>query len=424
MNAASSPPASARPRFDVGDLLRTFGGPFLASASLSPAVKKVLHLLMACRTAELGGHMASCHDCALQWPEYNSCGNRHCPKCQGPVRVKWVHERMASWLPVHAFHSVFTLPAELRPLVLANRTLLFNLLFHCVAETLRELADNPKWLGALPGFTLVLHTWARDLSFHPHIHAIITGGGLTQDELTWKATRPHFFIPVRVISALFRGKFLDGLKKLHEKGALSCPGMLAPLSRSGPFHTLLKRLHARDWVVYVKPPFSSAQQVLQYLGHYTHRFGLSNSRLQEVKDGCIRFKTRGAQSVTLRLEEFFRRFTLHILPERFMRIRHYGLLGSGNRKKLEKARALLNASGEGLSWSLEKAVLQQKEKEKEKEDRPRKEKTCPGCGGTHITRKPLEGLLEGWEPKRRGWEVLVEKLRRLAGGIEARTGPS
>lgn len=337
-----------RPRFDLGELLRQFGGVLLLSSSLSSTVRKVLYHLMACRTEELGGHLEVCHDCGGEQPAYNSCGDRHCPKCQSSAGARWVAKRMETFLPTHYFHCVFTLPDLLRPVILANRKPLFALLFQAVSETLLELAETPRWLGALPGFTLVLHTWSKDLSFHPHIHTVVTGGGLTPDGLAWKPTRAKFLFPVRVMSALFRGKFLAGLEKLYRRGALQFSGKQEALSQPEEFQKLLKQLYSRSWVVYAKPPFASPEYVYRYLSRYTHRVGLSNRRILDVNEGSIRLQTRGEKSVVLKMEELFRRFTLHILPDGFVRIRHYGLMSTRSLKtKLEQARTLLAATKNG-----------------------------------------------------------------------------
>ena len=405
-----------RPRFNVGQLLRQYGALFLATAILCPTVRRVLQRLMVCRTEELGGHKEVCDGCGYEGPIYNSCGNRHCPTCQGAAAARWVKERLASWLPTDSFHTVFTLPAQVRPLIFANRKALFNLMFRSMSEALLELTRDPKWGGFLPAITVVLHTWARDLSWHPHLHVIVSAGGLSLDEQSWVKTKGKFLLPVRVMSRLFRGKFLDGLKKLYEAGELEFRGGLEELSNPKAFEKLLSKLYRMEWVVWAKPPFASPEHTYRYLGHYTHRMGLSNKRLQEVKDGELRFQTRGSRSVTLKLEEFFRRLTLHILPSGFVRIRHYGLMSQTHKKtKLEIARKLLEGS---------------KSKEENQEGKHAAAKTeearvhrCPTCGGTlrrggdikptrcrsHTPIRPRRGALSSAEA-RAAWQALAKSL--------------
>lgn len=409
MNPTPPSKAASRPKFEIGDLLRRFGGLFLASPGVCSTVRSVLYNLMACRTSELGGHLDVCTHCGHERPSYNTCGDRHCPNCQSGAGARWVAKRMATFLPISYFHCVFTLPSALRPLVLGNRKLLFDLLFQAVSATLLELAASPNRLGAQPGFTLVLHTWARDLGFHPHIHVVITGGGLALCGEFWKFSRGKYLFPVRVMSALFRGKFLAGLNDLFAAGKLKLSGRLAHLAAPEAFLALRKKLYRQNWVVYAKPPFATPEYVYRYLSRYTHRVGLTNRRILDVKDGFVRLKTRGEKSVVLKLDEFFRRFTLHILPEGFVRIRHYGLFSSANLKtKLRKARALLPAStGEGLE-------PKPSEPDKDKALRP-----CPRCGSPmqrwmgRIGKQP--GSLYTMAFRRKPWDLLP---KRAGSGFE------
>lgn len=304
--------------------------------------------LVQCRTAMLGGHVDSCDGCGFVRISYNSCRDRHCPKCQASERAAWVDARLERLLPVEYFHVVFTLPEQLQPLILKNRRLLFTLLFRAASETLLTLAADPKRLGAQIGFTAVLHTWGQNLLFHPHLHCVVTGGGLSLDGRRWVAAREGYFLPVQVISKLFRGKFLKGLKDLYESGQLNLTGSVEDLVRNTNFQRLLDRQYAKKWMVFAKPPFGGAQQVYRYLGRYTHRVAISNSRLIAMRNGRIQFQYKDyadaqkSKCMTLSADEFLRRFLLHVLPKGFVRIRHYGLLASPNVKtKLKRCQWLL-----------------------------------------------------------------------------------
>lgn len=255
--------------------------------------------MAACRTAALGGHLQQCNGCGHQQPQYNSCRNRHCPKCQALAQHRWLQSRSTRILPVHHFHVVFTLPAELRPLVLRNRRVLYALLFEVASMTLLELGADPKRLGGLLGITAVLHTWTRDLSFHPHLHCVVTGGGLSADGHRWLKTRPGYLFPVRVLGALFRGKFLHRLRSLQTAGVLETHGLDMTQDRLG-FDRLLDKLHRKRWLVYSKPPFGSPQAVFAYLGRYTHRVGISNARLLHVDATSVRFRTRHQRAISAR----------------------------------------------------------------------------------------------------------------------------
>ncbi len=286
---------------------------------------------MRCRTAALGGHLDVCTRCGHERPSYNSCRNRHCPKCQALAQHRWLEARRARLLPVHHFHVVFTLPSELRALVYNNRRRMCDALFRVAADTLLELGRDPRWLGADLGLTAVLHTWSRDLSWHPHLHCVVTGGGLDADG-RWRATQEGFLFPVRVLGRLFRGKYLDAIRRLDARGLLRDAGDL-------------DALYDRDWLVYAKRPFGDADAVFAYLGRYTHRIGLSNRRILAVDDAGVTFRTRHQKKVTLPAPLFLRRLLRHVLPDGFVRIRHYGLLSSRHvHGRLAQARALLSKS--------------------------------------------------------------------------------
>jgi hypothetical protein len=338
--------APEKPRFEVADIVRASGEAFRATHALSPAQQAVLRDIVRCRTAALGGYADVCPECGSTEIGYNSCRNRHCPKCQAIAQARWLKQRLDRMLPVHAFHVVFTLPSGLRSLVLENRETLFNLLFAAAADALKELGSNPKYIGAEVGITAVLHTWTRDLRFHPHVHCIVTGGGLSADGTQWVATRPDFLFPVRVLGALFRGKFLARLQALYDRGALRLVGGAAPLADRKAFARLRGRLYKTRWVVHVKPPFGGPEEFFRYVGRYTHRVGLSNTRIVALDDERVVFRTRGGATATLSHDEFLRRFLLHVLPEGFVKIRHYGLFAAGNvNTKLALARQRLAEAG-------------------------------------------------------------------------------
>lgn len=310
---------------------------------LSPDQHEVLRAIARCRTPALGGHADVCDACGYTAVTYNSCRNRHCPKCQALTQARWVQGRMQRVLPTHAFHVVFTLPSELHGLVMANRDQLFDLLFASAAEALLELGRNPRWLGADLGITSVLHTWTRDLRFHPHVHCIVTGGGLSLDGERWVAARPNFLFPVRVLGDLFRGKFLARLERLYQAGQLHLEGPASRLADPACFARVRDKLYRCRWVIYAKRPFGGPEQVFRYLGRYTHRVGLSNRRLVSLDDRGVTFRTWGEQTATLAPHEFLRRFLLHVLPKGFVKIRHHGLMAPSHvHTKLDVARRLLD----------------------------------------------------------------------------------
>jgi hypothetical protein len=340
-----------RPRLEVGDILRAHAAAYCAHHPVSAYQAAVLRRLAACRTAALGGHVDACDRCGFTRISYNSCRDRHCPKCQGAKRAEWLQARLERVLPVDHFHVVFTLPVALHPLILHHPRQLYDLLFAAASQTLLTLAADGRRLGAQIGVTAILHTWGQNLSFHPHLHCVVTGGGLSLDGCRWVAGRPGYFLPVKVLGRLFRGKFLAGVQEACKAGLLSFGGSVATLAEPHHFRRWLDTLYRQDWVVYAKKPFAGAQQVFRYLGRYSHRVAISNSRLLALADEHVSFSWKdyadGHRTKILRLtvDEFLRRFLLHLLPKRFVRIRHYGLLASRNvGTKLVQCRQLLAAS--------------------------------------------------------------------------------
>lgn len=298
--------------------------------------------IVACRTEVLGGHLDVCPDCGHERPSYNSCRNRHCPKCQATAAAAWLEQRQQRILPTTYFHVVFTLPAALRVLCRRNPVPLYQLLFAAVSRTLLELGQDPERLGAQLGFSAILHTWTRTLEYHPHLHCIVTGGGLNAAGDRWLATRPDYFFPVTVLGALFRGKFLDGLRRRYAAGELAFGPGCAELADAEHFHRFLDGLYRQDWVVYAKPPFAGPEHVYRYLGRYTHRVGISNQRLLRHDGRTVTFLTKNGATCTLAADEFIRRFLQHVLPRGFTKIRHYGLLAPAHvNGRLELARQLL-----------------------------------------------------------------------------------
>jgi hypothetical protein len=334
-----------RPRLEVADIFRAHGAAYRRGHARSRDPRATMRAIETCRTPERGGHLDVCDACGYARPAYNSCRNRHCPKCEALREARWIEARMARLLPSHYFHVVFTLPAELRPLVLQTRRRLFALLFHAASRTLLTLGLDPRRLGARLGVTAVLHTWTRDLQFHPHLHCLVTGGGLAADDTHWVRARRHHLLPVRVLSRLFRGTFLAALSRQYTRGRLALAGTCAELADPRAFVRLKQQLYRQDWVVYAKRPFAGAPQVFRYLGRYTHRVGLSNHRLLAADDTGVRFATKHGGSVRLPPHEFIRRFLLHVLPARFVKIRHFGLFAPGRAAAAhrERARRLLAA---------------------------------------------------------------------------------
>jgi len=342
----------SRPRLELADIFRAHGPAWrLANAGhVSLNQLKVMSAIEACRTEALGGHVAGCAKCGHHHIAYNSCKNRHCPKCQGPAARDWMAAREDDLLPVEYFHVVFTLPSEIAQIAYWNKRAVYGLLFKVSAQTVMTIAADPKRLGARVGMTSVLHTWGSALTHHPHIHMIVPGGGLSPDGTKWVACRPGFFLHVRVLSRLFRRLFLEGLKDLHRAGQLAFFGDLAELVDANAFTTWLVPFRKSEWVVYAKPPFGGPEAVLAYLSRYTHRVAISNARLVSADAQTVAFRWKdyriksGNRQKVMRLAtpEFIRRFLIHVLPDGFHRIRHYGLLASSTRKaNITKIRALL-----------------------------------------------------------------------------------
>jgi len=328
--------AVQKPRLEVADIFRAHGDAFLEGNITTTEQRKALRQITDCRTAALGGHLDVCDSCGHTRISYNSCRDRHCPKCQNLKKAEWLAQRKERLLPIHYFHVVFTLPHLLNALILRNRSRLFNLLFKVAAETLNTIARDPRYLGAKIGFTAILHTWGQNLHFHPHLHCVVTGGGIALDGSRWIPTRENYLFPVKVLGRLFRGKFLAELRTLYVAGHLDLDGACKHLENPDAWKDLLDRLYDVDWVVYSKPPFGGPEQVFQYLGRYTHRVAISNHRLIEMTDDEVAFRYRDYRDdgrnkvLRLKLHEFIRRFLLHILPKGFVKIRHYGILAGRN----------------------------------------------------------------------------------------------
>jgi Putative transposase/Transposase zinc-binding domain len=331
-----------RPPLEVADIVRAQGDRFLQNSRtwIPWAHRKVLQAIARCRTAALGGHRDQCPRCGYRAISYNSCRNRHCPKCQAAAREKWLAARQQELLPVAYFHLVFTLPHQLSPLLLQNKKLLYDLLFQAASETLLEISADPTHLGADIGFFAVLHTWGQNLLHHPHLHCVIPAGGLSPDHAHWVHPRYSFFLPVKVLSRVFRGKFVAGLKRLFHQRKLILAGSLTPWQQKTAFHSFLRTLYRHDWIVYAKPPFGGPHHVLRYLARYTHRVAISNHRLEAITQDQVTFRYRDyahgnrKRRMTLSSHEFLRRFLLHVLPRGFVRIRFFGFLANRRRTRL------------------------------------------------------------------------------------------
>jgi hypothetical protein len=333
----SHPASAGRPRFDIAEIVRQHRARLEAEVHLSAAQRRVLSAIELCRTAALGGHLDACRACGYEHPSYNSCRNRHCPKFQSLVLEKWIAARAERLLPVPHFHLVFTLPSELRPLAKALPRLVYDALFSAASETLLELGRTR--LAATLAVTMVLHTWRRDLGFHPHAHALVTAGGLALDASRWLASSTKYLFPVQVMRALLRGKMLHALRRAYATGELE---RFDELHDPEAFDRLMARLARKDWHVYAKKPFGAVEHVLAYLGRYTHRVAFSNSRLLDVSEQAITFRTKNGRTATLSPVELLRRFVQHVLPDRFKKIRHFGLYaGRAVDGSLQIARDLL-----------------------------------------------------------------------------------
>jgi hypothetical protein len=341
-----------RPRLEVADVFREHGDAFLEryGGTLSSVQRRALREIAVCRTAAMGGHVEMCDQCGHRQIAYNSCRNRHCPKCQATAAADWMEARKAELLPTEYFHVVLTLPATLGPIALQNPRVVYGLLFKAAAATLRRVAADSKHLGAEIGFLAVLHTWGQNLQHHPHVHCIVPGGGLAPDGSQWIACRPGFFLPVRVLSRVFRGMFLALLRSAFDRGTLAFHGKLAALADSDAFQRRLTDAAKTEWVVHAKPPFGGPEQVLKYLARYTHRAAISNRRLIRLEGDEVEFlwkdyaDERKRKTMTLKAVEFIRRFLLHVLPAGFVRVRHYGFLSNRVcQEKLTLCRSLMAA---------------------------------------------------------------------------------
>jgi hypothetical protein len=382
------------PRLTVAEVVRSCLDEFLEEygADLTPEQRRALNDLVCCRTAALGGHVLECPECGHQQIAYNSCGNRHCPTCQATAAARWLEARAAELLPVPYFHLVFTLPNVLDPIALANPRVVYDLILRCAAETVLQLAADPELLGARTGVLAVLHTWGQNLQFHPHAHCVVPGGGLSPDGTRWVASPSHFFLPVRVLSRVFRGKFLAGLRAAFNDGELHF--------EADEFDRAMSAAAGTDWVVYAKPPFGGPEQVLKYLARYTHRVAISDARLLGFEDGMVRFRYKDyahgdrKRVMTLTALEFVRRLLLHVLPTGFQRIRHYGLLANRHRQeKLALCRCLLEGDP-----AAEPELSEEVSPPREVPSSITPTRVCPACGaGRMIVIKELAPMPAGRE---------------------------
>ncbi len=383
-----------RPRLEVADIFRDHGAAWRAANAghLSLGQLKVMSAIERCRTAALGGHVRACEDCDYRVIAFNSCRDRHCPKCQAAAARKWLADREAELLPVGYFHLVFTLPKLIADIAYQNKAVIYGLLFKASAETMLTIAADPKHLGAKVGFTSVLHSWGSAMTHHPHIHMIVPGGGIAMDGSTWVSCRPNFFLSVRVLSRLFRGLILQGLKKAHADGRLKFFNDHQALADKTAFNAYLKPLYKTNWAIHAKEPFAGPKAVLAYLSRYTHRVAIANSRLISVDDKTVTFtwkdyRAEGAErykTMTLPIHEFIRRFLIHVFPKRFHHIRHYGLLANGNRaENVALARRLLAAQNHDPCPDVGAG--------KTADEQETTELSCPSCGGRMI-------IIEIFEP--------------------------
>ena len=388
-----------RPALEVADIFRAHGPAWREANAghVSLGQLKVMSAIESCRTAALGGHVARCENCSHTQIAYNSCRNRHCPKCQGAAAKEWLAEREAELLPVPYYHVVFTLPAAIADIAYQNKAVIYNLLFKASAETLTTIAADPKHLGARIGVLSVLHTWGSALTHHPHVHMIVPGGGISLDGDKWVSCRPGFFLPVRVLSRLFRRLFLEKLVAAHQAGELQFFGNHTPLTNAQAFAAYLAPLRKTEWVVYSKRPFGGPEEVLRYLARYTHRVAIANRRLIACDDKGVTFKWKDYRLegperykvMTLATHEFIRRFLIHVLPDGFHRIRYYGLLASGKRAdNIARARELL---------ALPLLPIDAIKAATTKPDEPQApEHPCPCCGGRMII---IEIFARGCSPR-------------------------
>jgi hypothetical protein len=378
----------SRLSLELADIFRRYGPAFRQTYAPSLAQQRVMTAIESCRTAALGGHVDQCDACGHQRISYNSCRNRHCPKCQGQARAQWLAAREAELLPVPYFHVVFTIPDPLlAPLALQNKRVLYDILFRATARTLLTIGKDPKHLGAAIGFFAVLHTWGRNLLHHPHLHCAVPAGGVSPDRQRWIACKKGFLLPVRVLSALFRRLFLEGLQAAFAKGKLSFHGSLSDLADPAAFAKLIQDAGRKKWVVYSKPPFGGPECVLRYLARYTNRVALSNDRLLDIENGKITFSWKDykdhhrQKAMTLDANEFIRRFLLHVVPDGFVRIRHFGLLANRHRQEnLALCRRLLGASQNPVAISSAASPPPAPDPETD----PSPDSLCPECRQGHM----------------------------------------
>ena len=387
---------------EVADIFRQTGPVYRQqhADALSRGQRCVMSAIERCRTAALGGHVEQCDDCAHQRIAFNSCRNRHCPKCQSLVRAQWLEDRQADLIPADYFHVVFTLPEEIAAIAYQNKAVVYEILFHATAETLRTIAADPKHLGAEIGFIAILHTWGQNLLYHPHLHCVVPGGGLSADGERWIACRPGFFLPVRVLSRLFRRLFLTQLQGAFEAGRIRFFNALEPLQEPGAFARYLAPARRAEWVVYAKPPFGGPQHVLEYLGRYTHRVAISNNRLIDFVDGKVSFRWKDYRHdsrkkvMCLDAQEFMRRFLLHVLPHGLQRIRHYGFLANRYRAvKLARCRQLLGEPAPAVKLQDESVDY----RDRYEQLTGKSLRACPKCG--HGRMVCIETFLPGALPR-------------------------
>jgi len=387
---------------EVADIFRQVGPAYREehAAALSGGQRRVMRDIERCRTAALGGHLEQCDACGYQRIAFNSCRSRHCPKCQSLVRAQWLEDRQAELLPVEYFHVVFTVPQEIAAIAYQNKAVVYDILFHATAETLRTIAADRRHLGAEIGFIAILHTWGQNLLHHPHLHCVVPGGGVAPDGQRWIACRPGFFLPVRVLSRLFRRLFLEQLRQAFADGKLRFFNNLAALQGPDAFASYLAPVAQAEWVVYAKAPFGGPQQVLDYIGRYTHRVAISNNRLIDFADGQVAFAWKDyrheSRRKVMRLDaqEFVRRFLLHVLPTGFQRIRHYGLLANRYREiKLDHCRQLLAAPAPVVE--LPAAQLDYRDRYQRLTSVSLRD--CPHCGRGQMVR--IESFLPGTLPR-------------------------
>lgn len=382
---------------EVQDIFAELGVKYCEDHNLPFHIRKAVMNIINCRTAQLGGHVDECTSCGHTKISYNSCRDRHCPKCQILSKERWIENRKNDLLPISYFHVVFTIPYELEFVTLLNKKVMYSILFKATSETLLELSRAPKYLGAEIGFTTILHTWGQNLMNHTHTHNIVPSGGLSLDGSRWINSKKDFFIPVKVLSRKFRGKFLYYFKKAYYNNDLKFTNDIEDLGHKNIFQCFVDRLYDKEWVVYCKPPFGSAEHVVEYLGRYTHRVAISNNRIEAFENGYVVFKWKDysdnnkEKHMTLKTEEFIRRFLMHILPGKFVKIRHYGILSNRNRMtKLKKCKQILKVPiikiQDKLRLSTAELLFNLTGIDINK---------CPCCSGKMSTRKKLEPKIFG-----------------------------